>query len=105
VQENRVASVAIRAARSDRKNPTPPPAGIGPRVNLVLRQNGCEFCGQIELHHHRANDAVAVLGIVNALRFAATRPTAGPSGIDDASARHELTTMRWWSPDDGSQRC
>jgi hypothetical protein len=46
-----------------------------------------------------------VLGIVNALRFAATRPTAGPSGIDDASARHELTTMRWWSPDDGSQRC
>jgi hypothetical protein len=29
-----------------------------------------------------------VLDIVNALRFASTRPTAGPSGIDDASARH-----------------
>jgi hypothetical protein len=28
----------------------------------------------IELHHHRADDAGAVLGIVNALRFASTRP-------------------------------
>jgi hypothetical protein len=37
--------------------------------------------------HHRAFDAGAVLGIVNALRFASTRPTAGPSGIDDPSAR------------------
>jgi hypothetical protein len=29
-----------------------------------------------------------VLGVVNALRFASTRPTAGPSGIDNACARH-----------------
>ena len=29
-----------------------------------------------------------MLGVVNALRFASTRPTAGPSGIDDACARH-----------------
>lgn len=39
------------------------------------------------LPHHRAIDAGAVLGVVNALRFASTRPMAGPSGIDDASAR------------------
>ena len=42
------------------------------------------FCAR----HHRAFDARAVLGVVNALRFASTRPTAGPAGIDDACARH-----------------
>jgi hypothetical protein len=45
---------------------------------------------QFRTFHHRAFDAGAVLGIVNALRSASTRPTAGPSGIDDASARHVL---------------
>ena len=40
----------------------------------VARSNGT---------HHRADDAGAVLGIVNALRFASTRPVAGPAGIDD----------------------
>ena len=48
------------------------------------------FCGQISLPHHRAFHAGAVLIVVNALRFASTRPTAGPSGIDDACARHDL---------------
>ena len=43
---------------------------------------------QIQASHHRVLDAGAVLGIVNALRSASTRPSAGPSGIDDASARH-----------------
>jgi hypothetical protein len=43
---------------------------------------------QIQASHHRALDAGAVLGVVNALRSASTRPSAGPSGIDDASARH-----------------
>jgi hypothetical protein len=43
---------------------------------------------QIQTSHHRASHAGAVLGIVNALRCASTGPTAGPSGIDDASARH-----------------
>jgi len=42
----------------------------------------------IQTSHHRAFHAVAVLDVVNALRFASTRPTAGPPGIDDASARH-----------------
>ena len=45
---------------------------------------------QIQASHHRAFHAGAVLGVVNALRCASTRPTAGPSGIDDASARHDL---------------
>lgn len=45
---------------------------------------------QISLPHHRALHAGAVLSVVNALRFASTRPVAGPSGIDDVSARHDL---------------
>lgn len=51
---------------------------------------------EIEPHHHRADDADAVLDVVNALRFAPTRPVAGPSGIDDASARHRWAMTRWW---------
>ena len=43
---------------------------------------------EIGSSHHRAVDAGAGLGVVNALRFASTRPPAGPSGIDDTSARH-----------------
>jgi hypothetical protein len=42
---------------------------------------------QFRMFHHRAFGAGAVLGIVNALRSASTRPTAVPSGIDDASTR------------------
>ena len=45
---------------------------------------------QILPSHHRVFDVGAVLSVVNALRFASTRPTARPSGIDDASARHDL---------------
>ena len=45
---------------------------------------------QIKALHHRADHAGAVLSVVNALRFASTRPAAGPSGIDDACARHDL---------------
>jgi hypothetical protein len=48
------------------------------------------FCGQISLPHHRAFHAGAVLIVVNALRFASTRPRAGPAGIDDACARHDV---------------
>ena len=43
---------------------------------------------EIQASHHRAFHADAVLGVVNALRCASTRPSAGPAGIDDASARH-----------------
>lgn len=44
--------------------------------------------GRLCARHHRSFDARAVLGVVNALRFSPTRPTAGPSGIDDVCARH-----------------
>jgi hypothetical protein len=71
-------------------------AAIGSRTGLVLQQNMAPSRVQIEPRHHRADDAGAVLGVVNALRFASTRPMAGPAGIDDASARHAFTTTRWW---------
>jgi hypothetical protein len=71
-------------------------AGIGSRARAVLLQNMVAVADRIESHHHRADDAGAVLGIVNALRFASTRPVAGPSGIDDASARHRSAMTRWW---------
>lgn len=46
--------------------------------------------------HHRVNDAGAVLGAVNALRVAPTRPVAGPAGIDHACARLRSANTRWW---------
>lgn len=45
--------------------------------------------------NHRVGDAGAVLAVVNALRFASTRPAAGPAGIDDACARPRLAVTRW----------
>ena len=48
----------------------------------------------IQASHHRAFDGGAVLGVVDANRFASTRPSAGPSGIDDASARHLRRLLR-----------
>ena len=74
-------------------------------VPTFFRQTRPRFSRRDRAAHHRADDAGAVLGVVNALRFASTRPVAGPSGIDDACARHALATTRWWSSDDGSQRC
>lgn len=71
-------------------------ARIGSRASRVLLQNMTTVGARIELHHHRADDADAVLDVVNALRFAPTRPVAGPSGIDDASARHRWAMTRWW---------
>jgi hypothetical protein len=50
----------------------------------VLPENTSRFCAQNERRHHHVDDTGAVLGIVNALRFASTRPVAGPAGIDDA---------------------
>lgn len=64
----------------------------------------CSCSRSDPLPHHRAFHAGAVLGVVNALRCASTRPAAGPSGIDDASARHvsgscamEVTIMAPWT--------
>ena len=61
---------------------------IGSRASHVFPEGTSRSRIQILPSHHRAFHAGAVLGVVNALRFASTRPTAGPSGIDDASARH-----------------
>ena len=58
------------------------------RVAMFSRKERRVLAIQILPSHHRVFDAGAVLGVVNALRFASTRPVAGPSGIDDASARH-----------------
>jgi hypothetical protein len=94
VQEESAARVYIYAARSNRRTVSMHSAGIGSRTSAVLLQNTTTIAARIEGHHHRANDAGAVLGIVNALRFASTRPMAGPSGVDDACARHRSATAR-----------
>ncbi len=92
MQENRAACLSICVARSGPKHS----AGIVSRTCQVLPQNMRTISARIEPHHHRADDADAVLDVVNALRFAPTRPVAGPSGIDDASARHRWAMTRWW---------
>jgi hypothetical protein len=49
-----------------------------------------DFRAQKKADQHRVHESGAVLAVVNALRSASTRPVAGPSGIDDASAQHGL---------------
>jgi len=61
---------------------------IGSCASHLFQPGTSRLQAQIQASHHRAFHAGAVLGVVNALRFASTRPTAGPSGIDEASARH-----------------
>jgi hypothetical protein len=60
--------------------------------HLQVMQRGAQAsfrtCRQTAVH--RAIQCGAVLGLVNALRFASTRPAAGPSGIDDTCARHDV---------------
>jgi len=63
---------------------------MGPRTSYGVLEDTLRSWIQILRSHHRAFHSGAVLGVVNALRFASTRPVAGPSGIDDASARHAL---------------
>ena len=94
VQENRAARVHIHAGQ--RACRCVPQESVRARAAVLLK-NTTTIGTSIELHHHRADDAGAVLGIVNALRFASTRPVAGPSGIDDACARHRSATTRWWA--------
>ncbi len=84
VRELRAEGMHMHAARGVPSSS----AGIGSRAGGTSLQNTTTFGALIESRHHRANDAGAVLGLVNALRFASTRPVAGPSGIDEACARH-----------------
>jgi len=100
VRDHRAARVPRSVLRCGRATS----AEVGSRTSPFHRQNMAPSRDKIEPRHHRADDAGAVLGPVNALRFASTRPLAGPAGIDGASARHALATTRWWSPDDCSQR-
>lgn len=99
-----VPHVTVRAHMSCRTNAPPArtsvgrdsPEQCGPRSEqksvrarrMFSRGGTSHLQIQIQTSHHRAFHAGAVLGIVDALRCASTRPTAGPSGIDDASARH-----------------
>lgn len=63
---------------------------IGSRASQRFPEGTPPLRIRIPLPRHRALHAGAVLSLVNALRFASTRPAAGPSGIDDACARHDL---------------
>ena len=86
----RIAPSECRSARPDSTEESVPihPAEICSRPGEVLQQNQRDSYGHIERHHHRVVDDGAVLSVVNALRFASTRPRAGPSGIDNTCARH-----------------
>lgn len=97
VQENRAARMHICAARCGHRSAPSRSADIGSRSNPVLLKNTTTITASTEADHHRVDDPGAVLDVVNALRSASTWPLAGPSGIDDVSARHGLATARWWS--------
>ena len=88
VRDNRATRAAMVVPSCERRSGPAALAAIGSRTSPVLPQNTSPFRVEIEPRHHRADDAGAVLDVVNALRFASTRPVAGPSGIDDACARH-----------------
>ena len=76
----RIEILRKKATYKPKKNPFMRVASLPPETS--------SFQMQIQASHHRDSYAGAVLGVVNALRCASTRPTAGPAGIDDASARH-----------------
>jgi hypothetical protein len=95
VQENRAAHVLTCVTRSDRRRAPVFAAEIGSRTSAILPQNLAVFRAHFEARHHRTEDADAVLAVVNALRYASTRPLAGPSGIDDGSARRRSAMVRW----------
>lgn len=88
VQDERAAGVhvfgATFAGRIRLANCTESSSGMA----NVFSAEASGLQSQIQASHHRVLDAGAVLGVVNALRSASTRPPAGPSGIDDDSARH-----------------
>ena len=69
--------VHLARARGDPRSVPACSARIGSLTSRVLPQNACWFCGQIKRHHHRIDHAGAVLGVVNALRSASTRPWPG----------------------------
>jgi hypothetical protein len=79
---------ARSCVRIHRNNQSTSRTAVGLYTSWIVLDELSHCRAQFRTCHHRAFDAGAVLGIVNALRSASTRPTARPSGIDDASARH-----------------
>jgi hypothetical protein len=57
-------------------------AAIGSGASHVFPEGTLRSCIPILPSHHRFYDVGAVLGVVNALRFASTQPTAGHCQID-----------------------
>lgn len=90
VQDGRAARVHDFVSRSAGTMWPTNRTAIGSRVCYVFPEGTSGSCIQILPSHHRAFHAGAVLSVVNALRSASTRPRAGPAGIDDASARHDV---------------
>jgi hypothetical protein len=88
VQDKRAARGRIFVSRFSGRKRLTSRTRIRSCASQVFPAERSSFQIQIQASHHRAFDAGAVLDVVNALRFASTRPTAGPAGIDDASARH-----------------
>ena len=76
--------VEIRRKNTARK----PNRNLFRYMSSVFPAEAARLQAEIQSPDHRALDAAAVLVVVNALRSASTRPSAGPAGIDDASARH-----------------
>ena len=72
------------------------------REPQVLPNSGVATGNLIAPVDHRANDAGAVLAVVNALRFASTRPAAGPRALTTAArgtvGRHAMVAELTKSP-------
>ena len=81
VQENRAARVLRFVHTCEDRSRPPTRVAIGSRTGPILRRNRTRSRTRIEPRHHRVDDAGAVLGIVNALRFASTRPRPGPRAL------------------------
>ena len=90
VQDGRAARVHDFVSRSAGTMRPTNRTAIGSRACYVFPGGTSGSCIQILPSHHRAFHAGAVLSVVNALRSASTRPKAGPAGIDDACARHDV---------------
>jgi hypothetical protein len=87
VRDTRIARVHVFVSRFAGTMLPTTRTDIGPRASHGCPGRTSRSWTQILRSHHRAFHSGAVLGVVNALRSASTRPSAGPAGIDDASAR------------------
>ena len=77
VQKNRAARVRMFVPGCEERSGPADGIAMCSRTRPIPRWNGIRSRDRIGSGHHRADDAGAVLGIVNALRFASTRPWPG----------------------------